>query len=99
MWQEPGDLTEIQSNAFPRQFTSKDIEDASYLRLRNILVSYTIPGNLFRNQIKGVRIFVQAQNLLTFTKFTGFDPEDYNNIAQYAYPLPRIFTSGVDINF
>jgi hypothetical protein len=42
---------------------------------------------------------LQAQNLVTWTKFTGFDPEDDNNIAQYEYPTPRIFTFGIDVKF
>ena len=99
IWQEPGDITEIQSNEYPRQFTSKDIEDASYIRFRNLMVSYRIPGQWFNNQVSNIRIFGQAQNLYTWTAFTGFDPEEGNNIAQYSYPLPRIFTAGIDINF
>ncbi|MCH8495287.1 MAG: SusC/RagA family TonB-linked outer membrane protein, partial [Balneolales bacterium] len=99
IWRQPGDITDVQSNLFGRQFSSKDIEDASYLRFRNLVVSYNIPGRVFNNEIRGVRLFVQGQNLYTWTKFTGFDPEDYNNISQYAYPLPRIFTGGIDINF
>lgn len=99
IWQEPGDITEIQSNQFARQFTSKDIEDASYIRFRNLMVSYTLPGQLFNNEVRSIRIFAQGQNLHTWTAFTGFDPEEGNNIAQYSYPLPRIFTAGLDINF
>lgn len=99
IWKEPGDITEIQSNQYPRQFSSKDIEDASYIRFRNLMVSYTIPGRIFNDQVRNIRVFVQGQNLYTWTAFTGFDPEDYNNISQYAYPLPRIFTAGFDINF
>ncbi|TVR14249.1 MAG: SusC/RagA family TonB-linked outer membrane protein, partial [Balneolaceae bacterium] len=99
MWQQPGDITDIQSNQYPRQFSSKDIEDASYIRFRNLMVSYTVPGCVFNDQVRNVRVFVQGQNLHTWTAFTGFDPEDYNNVAQYAYPLPRIFTAGIDINF
>jgi TonB-dependent starch-binding outer membrane protein SusC len=99
IWQQPGDITEIQSNQFPRQFSSKDIEDASYIRFRNLMVSYNIPSRFLYNQVQGIRVFVQGQNLHTWTAFTGFDPEEGNNIAQYSYPLPRILTAGIDINF
>jgi outer membrane receptor protein involved in Fe transport len=99
IWQQPGDITEIQSNQFPRQFTSKDIEDGSYLRFRNLMVSYSLPGKLLNNRVQNIRVFVQGQNLHTWTAFTGFDPEEGNNIAQYSYPLPRTFTTGIDINF
>jgi hypothetical protein len=49
--------------------------------------------------LNGARIFVQAQNLYTWTKWTGFDPEDDNNIAAYEYPTPRIYTLGLNVNF
>ena len=101
MWQNPGDITEVQSYKFNREFSSKDIEDASFIRFRNVQVGYTLPKK-FTDSIKyvdGLRLYVQAQNLATWTKFTGFDPEDDNNIAQYEYPTPKIFTFGVDVKF
>ncbi len=101
MWQNPGDITEVQSYKYQREFSSKDIEDASYLRLKNITVAYNLPKVIFERVkgIKGVRLYAQAENLATWTKFTGFDPEDDNNIATYEYPTPRIVTFGVDVKF
>lgn len=101
MWQNPGDITEVQSYKYQREFSSKDIEDASYLRLKNITVAYNLPKSIFERVkgIKGVRLYAQAENLATWTKFTGFDPEDDNNIATYEYPTPRIVTFGVDVKF
>ena len=101
MWSKPGDITDIQSPLYQRQFSSKDIQDASYMRFRNLNVSYTLPGKLLENQkiLSSVRVYAQAQNLYTWTNWTGFDPEDDNNIAGYEYPLPRLYTFGVDIQF
>lgn len=101
MWSKPGDVTNIQGPLYQRQFSSKDIQDASYLRFRNLTVSYTIPRTVLGNQkfISNVRVYGQAQNLYTWTKWTGFDPEDSNNIASYEYPLPRIYTLGIDVSF
>jgi TonB-linked SusC/RagA family outer membrane protein len=101
MWTMPGDVTDIQSPLTQREFSSKDIQDASYLRFRNLTASYTLPRSIIGKQkyISNVRIFGQAQNLHTWTKWTGFDPEDSNNIASYEYPLPRIYTFGVDVSF
>lgn len=101
MWQNPGDITEIQSYKYQREFTSKDIEDASYLRFKNVTVAYNLPKAIFDRikGINGVRLYAQAENLATWTKFTGFDPEDDNNIATYEYPTPRIVTFGVDVKF
>lgn len=101
MWSKPGDITNVQSPLFQRQFSSKDIEDASYLRLRNIQMGLTVPYSVLQRLkvIKGLRFYVQGQNIFTWTKFTGFDPEDNNNIAQYEYPLPRTYTVGVNVDF
>lgn len=98
-WRRPGDVTNIQRMGTPRQFSSKDIQDASFLRLRNINLGYNLPKSVI-GQIKGVemvRIYAQAQNLLTWTKWTGFDPEDSNNISAFEYPLPRTFTFGINV--
>lgn len=101
MWDKPGDITNIQSPLFQRQFSSKDIQDASYLRFRNLLIGYTLPASVLKKTkaIRGLRFYVQAQNLHTVTKWSGFDPEDNNNIAQYEYPLPRTYTVGFNLDF
>lgn len=101
MWSKPGDVTNIQSPLTQREFSSKDIQDASYLRFRNLQASYNIPRSVLGRQkhITAIRIYGQAQNLYTWTKWTGFDPEDANNIATYEYPLPRIYTLGIDVSF
>jgi len=101
MWQNPGDVTEIQSYLYPRQFSSKDIEDASFTKWRNLTVGYTLPKK-YADTIKfldSFRIYGQVQNLMTWTNFTGFDPEDDNNIAGYEYPMPTIYTLGLNIKF
>ena len=101
MWQQPGDVTEVQSSLYPRQFSSKDIEDASFTKWRNLTVGYTIPKK-FADTISffdSFRVYGQVQNLKTWTNFTGFDPEDNNNIAGYEYPMPTIYTLGLNIKF
>jgi len=100
MWQEPGDITEVQSFRYNREFSSKDIEDASFLRLRNVSLSYNFGDEkLDKLGIQNLRLYTQAQNLFTWTKFGGFDPEDDNNIAQYEYPTPTTITFGLDLTF
>ncbi|HNP54833.1 MAG TPA: TonB-dependent receptor, partial [Ferruginibacter sp.] len=70
-WQKPGDLTDYQRISSARQFTSKDVRDASFVRLRNITVGYTF--DLKENKyVKSFRIWGQGQNLYTWTKWTGF---------------------------
>jgi TonB-linked SusC/RagA family outer membrane protein len=99
-WLNPGDVTEVQRLDSPRQFSSKDLEDGSFFRLRNVQLSYDVPlKNGLLNTVKDIRIYVQAKNLLTLTKFTGFDPEIDNNIAQYEYPSSRAITFGLNVGF
>ena len=101
MWQNPADVTNIQSPLYQRQFSSKDIQDASFLRFRNLTIGYNFPGNLlsYTKVLSGARIYLQGQNLYTWTKWVGFDPEDNDNIAQYEYPTPRIYTVGLNLTF
>jgi len=101
MWQEPGDVTNIQSSLYQRQFVSKDIQDASYLRFRTLVLAYNFGGDLLSKAkvFSSARIYLQGQNLYTWTKWTGFDPEDSDNIAQYEYPTPRVFTVGLNLSF
>jgi len=97
-WQKPGDMTNYQRISSPRQFSSRDIQDASYIRFRNLQVGYTITPENTR-LFKGVRIWGQAQNLYTWTHWRGFDPEESNNIATYEFPNPRTYSIGLDLNF
>jgi len=101
IWRNPGDVTDIQGFGYNREFSSKDIEDASYTRLSNMTIAYNMPKkHLERIKfLEGLRVYVQGNNLYTWTNFSGFDPEDSNNIASYEYPTPRTVTFGFDINF
>ncbi|HBI01939.1 MAG TPA: TonB-dependent receptor [Flavobacterium sp.] len=102
-WQQPGDITSIPSVNFPSirlQNTDRYLEDASYLRLRNITLAYILDGNKFQDSkyFSSVRLYVQAQNMFTWTKYRGFDPESNQSTNFFDYPTPRQFTFGVDIN-
>lgn len=93
--------------------STRFLEDGSYLRLKNIMLSYTIPDKSLQSLTKGVvktfRIYVSAQNILTFTKYTGYDPEVGNrapgsssltNGIDYAvYPQPKAYQIGINANF
>ncbi len=100
-WRKPGDVTDIQKFGTPRSFSSKDIQDASYVRFRNLNVGYNVP----RKWLQQIRVFsaatvyVQGQNLYTWTNWRGFDPEDSNNISGYEYPSQRSFTFGINLTF
>jgi TonB-linked SusC/RagA family outer membrane protein len=97
-WQKPGDMTNFQRISSPRQFTSKDILDASFVRFRNLTAGYTFTTKESK-PIRSFRVWGQGQNIFTWTKWRGFDPEESNNIATYEFPNPTTYSIGLDINF
>ena len=100
-WKSPGDVTDIPRHGEYTEFDSRLLEDASFLRLKNVMLSYSLPQNLVRKTrvFSGIRIYAQAQNLLTFTNFSGLDPEGSANVYAAQYPMARQFTFGLDLKF
>ena len=100
-WKKPGDVTSIPRFDVPMQFDDRLLENASFLRLKNLNISYDLPRNLLKptKVIDRVRIFAQGQNLLTWTKFQGMDPESTMNYYQAAYPMSRQFSFGLEVGF
>jgi hypothetical protein len=104
---------EGSSNSFPRleqgnssNWVSSDlyVYDGSYLRLKNIELGYTIPEYLSKKAfISRLRFYVSAENLATFTKYHGFDPEISTTTSlgvDYGiYPQSRIWRVGVNVTF
>lgn len=105
--------TENKSNQYPgingngkTESSTYYVEDASYLRLKNIVLGYTLPTNVSsRIGVKNIRVYGTIDNLLTFTKYSGFDPEvSYWNklisgLDNISYPRARTFTIGCSIKF
>jgi hypothetical protein len=87
------------------QMNSLAVEDASYLRLKTVQLSYDLPVNSNSRFVRSARVYVNAQNLFTLTRYSGFDPEanvfgDNNVHIDYnAYPMARILMLGVNLNF
>ncbi len=97
--------TDVNRN---NRMSDRFIEDGSYLRIQNIRLGYTLPKDyLQRFRIEKLRLFVNAQNMFTFTNYTGYDPEigAFNqdplrqNIDMGRYPTPRVVTFGIDVDF
>lgn len=101
-WKKPGDVASTPSPLYSTNFSSKLIHDASFLRLRDVTLYYTLPQNLASKTrfISKARIYVQGSNLLIWTKWRGMDPEAGPvNINLSEFPNPRAFTAGLDISF
>ena len=96
-----GDITDIPRHGVYTEFDSRLLEDASFLRLKNLMLSYSLPAGLLKKTvvIRGLRVYAQAQNLLTFTNFSGLDPEGTTNLYAAQYPMSRQFTFGLDLMF
>jgi hypothetical protein len=85
------------------------VEDGSFLRLRNIQLMYSLPTQKYGiNWLRNLQIFASGQNLLTFTKYSWWDPEvnsmgGSNSIAQgidyYGYPTTKTVTFGIKFGF
>jgi hypothetical protein len=100
-WKNPGDITDIPRHGVYTEFDSRLLEDASFLRLKNVMLSYSLPASLLKKTvvIRGLRVYAQAQNLFTFTNFSGLDPEGTSNLYAAQYPMSRQFTFGLDLMF
>ena len=100
-WKQPGDITDIPRHGVYTEFDSRLLEDASFLRLKNVMLSYSFPKAMLDKSkvFQGLRIYAQIQNPLTFTKFSGLDPEGTSNVYQAQYPMARQYTFGLDITF
>ena len=103
-WQRPGDITSVPAPIFNgayndgtsnRVFTSRFLEDASYIRLKQLALSFQVPQR-FLGSAQNARIYIQGENLLTFTEYSDLDPE-LVGIAIGQYPQSRRITAGINI--
>lgn len=101
MWTTPGQVTNIPAANSELRFDTHLIENASFLRLKNLTIGYTLPENWLHKTgfIKGARIFAVGRNLLTVTNYTGADPEVDSNLQLGKYPNTKQFTIGAELTF
>lgn len=87
--------------------SSFQVEDASYIRLRNITIGYNLPAEMLGQYVRSFRVYASGTNLFTSTDYLGFNPE-VNNQSSFtnvqgedygAYPLSKVFTVGVNVTF
>lgn len=101
MWTTPGQVTDVPSYLSERKFDDELIEDSSFLRLKNLQISYALPSSWMKKTgfISGLRVFAVGRNLLTFTKYTGYDPESDAQVQLGRYPNSKQLTFGVEFTF
>lgn len=111
-WRKPGDVTDIPRALYQSGYnwlgSSRYVEDASFLRFRTVTLRYTVPTKeLNRLKIKALSAYVTAENLITWTKYTGQDPEvnvkegnPFNVATDVSVTPPvKIFTLGLTASF
>jgi TonB-linked SusC/RagA family outer membrane protein len=88
------------SNIDSGDLSDRFLLDASYVRLRNLSVGYNVPAKfLDKTFMKSIRFRLQGENLVTLTKWKGFDPESFRSSVTGYFPTPRLYTFGIDVNF
>ncbi|GAB3225534.1 TonB-dependent receptor [Algoriphagus aestuariicola] len=95
------------SRSSTTRVSDRFVEDGSYLRMKNILLAYTFPlKNSGGKFLKSLRIYASGQNLLTFTKYSWWDPEvnskgadNSMGIDHFGYPIPKSYTIGLNATF
>ncbi|MCF2491260.1 TonB-dependent receptor [Dyadobacter sp. CY347] len=99
---EPVLNTSRANNYLPSSYW---IEDGSFFRIRNVQLGYNFSSQTLKSlRLKSLRLYVNAQNLKTFTNSTGFTPEIGGNTTAFGvdngtYPVPVIYTFGINLNF
>jgi hypothetical protein len=96
-------------NPFMKDMTDYWVEDASYLRIKNVQLGYTLPQDVSsRFGVSRLRVYVSAENLWTFTKYSGYDPEQgrfidddplTQGIDEATYPSGRKYLMGLNLTF
>jgi TonB-linked SusC/RagA family outer membrane protein len=91
-----------------RRISTRFIEDGSFIRLRNVSLGYNVPKNwLLRARIQQLRLYASAQNIYTWTNYTGYDPEVgsfnqnplINGVENGRYPISSSYTLGLNVTF
>ena len=101
MWTTPGQKTDIPAANAVRQGDTMWLEDASFVRLKYLQLSYTLPKNWLDQTgfIKGAKVFLVGRNLLTFTGYKGYDPEVNSTKTFGNYPNTRQYSIGAQLTF
>ena len=113
-WQKKGDITDVPQARYGESngtlTSSRWVQDGSFFRIKNVTLGYNLPAAVVkRGYMQTVRVYLTAQNLATFTKYTGYDPEvNTYGLGRanyllghdfYTPPLAKTFLLGVNVGF
>lgn len=106
-WQQPGDIAthpqpKMNGNNDAHQTSTRYLESGSHFRLKNVTLSYDFPQAWMKKaKMKGLKVYVSGDNLVTFSRFSGMDPEIDTEYGTYDtnYPVPMTVVGGIQITF
>ncbi|MFV0607496.1 MAG: SusC/RagA family TonB-linked outer membrane protein [Niabella sp.] len=106
-WEKPGDiathpLPKLGGNRQAHQSSTRYLEDGSFMRLRNVTLGYELPAAIIsKMKLKGIRVYISGDNLATWTRFSGADPEVNlsSGNSSFIYPPGKKVLFGLNINF
>lgn len=115
-WKKQGDVAQLPrlnaSDTFSQQISTYFVEDGSYMRIKNIQLTYTVPTNLLQKiKLSSMQVYVQGQNLLTLTKYKGLDPDInirnsgadnqdiHMGVDEGAFPVAKSYNVGLRVGF
>ena len=101
MWTTPGQVTDVPHYTSPIQFDDHLVENASFMRLKNLTVQYALPKTVLKHlgDVQNINVFFTGRNLWTVTPFSGYDPEPDSNLVAFFYPNTRQIVFGAEITF
>lgn len=107
-WRVPGQKTDVPRVGFNQQNSTYYLEDGSYLRVKDVTLAYNVPRNMLKKMgLTRLMPYISLSNLLTFTNYSGRDPEvnqhgdsgAVQGIDWGTYPLNRSFVVGLKVEF
>ena len=101
IWTTPGQITDIPKVGEAVRHDSRFIDNASFVRMKNLQISYEFPKALMQRTgfLGSAKLYVSGRNLLTFTKYTGWDPEVDAITAMGNYPNTKQYVFGIELTF
>ena len=115
-WKKQGDVAQLPrlnaSDTFSQQISTYFVEDGSYMRIKNIQLTYNVPNTMLKKiKLSSMQVYVQGQNLFTFTKYKGLDPDInirnsgadnqdiHMGIDEGAFPVAKSYNVGLRVGF
>lgn len=105
-WQKPGDLAlnpkrVLNNPVWTTDISTRYLVDGDYIRLKNIMLSYSLDKLSKRYHLSGIEVFMQGNNLALWTKSDDIDPDNTGTLGENAaaYPQQRSYSIGVNLKF